>query len=150
MLLHLGVLDVPYNQVPSKRQRKARAGTVTTGDVAGWLENRYHIMEIYFEQHKEDVAKSLENSIAGALESFLMGAPVTLDALGPATSEIEDGFKQFLAQGEMEKIGFPGVPTAAALAGINHRFKNPRTGRRRVSFVDTGLFLASFRAWIDG
>jgi len=147
--LHLGVLDVPYQNAPSKRQRKVRANTVTTGDVAGWLENRYHILENFYEIHKEDIAGDLEGSLSGALETFLLGGPLTVDAFGTATSKIEDRMKQFLAQGEMEKIGYPGVPTQAALEGINHRFKKSKTGRRRPSFVDTGLYSASLKSWID-
>jgi hypothetical protein len=81
-----------------------------------------------------------------------MGAPAGIDPYGGATSEIEDRFKQFLSTGVMETLGFPGVPTQAALdrrAGKKRsgRFKKkrPSTG---VSFIDTGLYQSSFRAWM--
>ena len=148
-VLHLGVIDLPYVTAPKRRQRKASAGTKTTGDVAGWLENKYHPMEIYYETHKQDIfAAEIEKSLEGALESIMLGAPPTLDPFGSATSAIEDGFKKFLTNKEMETLGYPGVPTQAAIEGINHRLKL-RRGPRRPSFVDTGLYLASSKAWVD-
>jgi hypothetical protein len=150
--LHLGVVDVPYVQRPTSRRRRTRAGTVTTGDVAGWLENRYHILENFVELHTDDVAKDLEGSLAGALESLLMGAPVSINAFGGAESKIEERMKQFLALGEMEKIGYPGVPTQAALDRRAGRKRSARFKRKRpgtgVSFIDSGLMQSSYKAWM--
>ena len=150
MILHLGVIDVPYAQAPpgGRRRKKVATGTQTTGDVAGWLENRYHVIEHFFELHQEDIAGDLEGSLSGALESLLIGAPASLDAFGAATSEIENRFKKFLTDREIETIGYPGVPTKAAQKGVNRRLKTKK-GPPRPSFVDTGLFMASFKSWID-
>jgi hypothetical protein len=153
VILHLGVADLPYNQAQppprkGRRRRKTSASTVTTGDVAEFLENRYHIMEIFFQERQADIAGYLENSLEGALENVLLGAPPSNDPFGTATSEIEDRFKMFLSNKEMEALGYPGVPTQAALKGVNHRLKL-RKGPRRPSFIDTGLYQASFHAWID-
>jgi hypothetical protein len=39
--------------------------------------------------------------------------------------------------------------SAAADAGVNHRKKRPYAKRdARPAFVDTGLFVSSFRAWM--
>jgi len=63
--------------------------------------------------------------------------------------------KRFIAEGEMDAIGFPGVPTQAAkdrAAGKRRssRFKRRRaTNQRPVSFYDTGLYQTSLRAWVD-
>lgn len=138
-VLHLGVIDLPYTH-----GRKS----VTTGDVAGWLENRYHVMEVFYQQNDAFVARSLEQSVSGALENLLMGAPPSVNAFAGGTDKIEDRFKTFLSTRKMEKLGYPGVPTQAALDGINHRFKNPRTGKHRPSFIDTGQYQASFKAWV--
>src|ERR1019366_9125915 len=119
-VLHLGVIDLPYTV--SKR-------SVTTGDVAEWLEKKYHVMEVFYRQHEGDVARDVEKSVAGALESLLLGAPPSIDPFGAGTSKIEDGFKQFLSSREMEGLGYPGVPTGAALAGVSHRFKTKRGAR---------------------
>ena len=136
-VLHLGVIDVPY----------ARRGGKTTGDVAEILEAKYHVMEVFYRQNDAHVARSLEKSVAGALESLLLGAPPSIDAFGAGTSRIEDRFKQFLSRREIEKLGYPGVPTGAALRGVSHRFKKKRGGRRP-SFIDTGLYQSSFKAWV--
>lgn len=153
--LHLGVIDVPYVEKPSKRRKKATASTVTTGDVAGWLEDRYHVLEQFFQMHEADIVADFESSVSGALESFLMGGPINLDAFGTAASRIEDRMKQFIAQGELDAVGYPGVPTQAAqdrAAGKRRssRFKRRRaTNARAVSFYDTGLYQASLKSWVD-
>ncbi len=155
MILHLGVVDVPYVAKPSSWQTKPTSGTVTTGDVAGWLENRYHVMEIFYEEKQADIAGDLELSVSGAIESFIMGAPAQLDPFGGATSKIEDRFKQFLSQGEIERLSYPGIPTQASLdrragKGRSSRFKRKgKTSKTGPSFIDTGLYQASFKSWID-
>lgn len=152
MILHLGVADIPYAHelAPDVGKRdKVPGGTQTTGDVATWLEDKYHVMEVFFQEHGDDVAKSLEGSLAGALEALLLGgAPASLDAFGPATMEIHDLFQHFLDSQEIEHLGIPGVPTKAALMGVNRRRKSKR-GPRRPSFIDTGIFEANFFNWID-
>ena len=154
MILHLGVLDVPYQLPPptGKRRRKITAGTQTTGDVAGWLEDKYHLFENFYQLHQEDIAGDLEHSLAGTLENLLLGAPAAdpSQAFASATSQIEDRFKRFLSEKEMEKLGYPGVPTQAALRGVSHRFAHPYAKRApRPSFIDTGLLQASMKSWID-
>lgn len=151
-ILHLGVIDQPYNQRPAPTNRKrpkVAAGTQTTGDVAGWLEDKYHVMETFYELHKDDVfAKALEDGIEGALQSMIMGGPATLDLYGAATSAIEIAFKKFIDLKEMDALGYPGVPTHASIVGIRSRFKS-RRDPGRPSFQDTGLYETSFRAWVD-
>ena len=140
LTLHLGVLDVPY----------AEHDGVTTGDVAEWLEAKYHVMEIFYEENAQVVADALAESLTGSLESVIMGGraePTNFFTSG--TARIEQMFRDFLDNGDMEKLGYPGVPTKAALKGVNHRLKLKRGGRRP-SFIDTGLYEASFRATVDG
>ena len=137
--LFLGVIDVPYLDAEGK----------TTGDVAEILEKKYHVMEIFAETHGQQIADHLAEGMGGALESLMMGGPTDLTkAMGGATSKIADDMKQFIASGEMETLGYPGVPTKAALAGVNHRLKKKR-GPRRVSFVDTGQYQASMTDWVE-
>jgi hypothetical protein len=147
-ILHLGVIDQPYvNSV----------GT-TTGDVAEILEDKYHVMEVFFELRRQDVAAALERSIQGALDQLDMNVPVeNINPFSGASGEIEAAFRHFLDSKEIESLGIPGVPTQAALDGVSHRFKNPRykktKGGKKVkraprpSFIDTGLYEASMKAW---
>ena len=160
--LHLGVIEQPYTSYDGGRRAarpRRRGGTaiqspkrtsrsVSTAQVARWLEDRYHIMEIFYEEQNGGVIPLLKQSVRDALEDILMGAPVGANPFLPATSEIQARFKAFISDRTMEFMGIPGVPTAAALAGVNSRLKR-RRGPRRPSFRDTGLYQASFIAWVD-
>ena len=160
MILHLGVIDMPYADAPKKHQRKS-GGTPneTTGDVAEILEAKYGVMEQFFKAHEQDIATSLESSIASALENLIAskGSSLTKQilagtstGLAQAESEIKDKFSNFLSNKEVETLGIAGVPTRAALDGVSHRFKNPYKKRpARPSFIDTGLYQTSFRAWVE-
>ncbi len=163
-VLHLGVIDIPYVEpapAPKKvakagrrprphKAHSAKYGHVTTGDVASFLENRYHVMELFWELHQDAIADDFANSISGSIETFLMGGPANLDVMGSATSQLEDRFKQMLSMRELDSLGYPGIPTEAAKAGVSHRHKSGFTKNRtpRPSFIDTGLFQASFKAWV--
>lgn len=157
--LHLGVIEVPYGNVeppapppkkPGKRPRVAPGAGQgkTTGDVAEILEAKYHVMEIFAQINGQKMADSLVNSLQGTVESLMMGAPLTQDPFGTATSEIDEMFKKFIDQKVMDSLGYPGVPTKAALAGRSHRFKT-KHGPERPSFYDTGLYVDNFKSWLD-
>lgn len=164
--LHFGVIDVPYadpKEAPAKR--KARLGKAlvrpkrpkkgdegkTTGDVAEILEAKYGVLEAFFDNNEVAIVDHLEDGITGALESMLMGAPPSLDAFGEGTAKIEEMFKAALSNREIESYGLEGVPTAAARKGVSHRFKHPyaKKNPRRPSFIDTGLYQASAKVWVE-
>ena len=148
LTLHLGVYDVPYVEEESataSRKRIAAArkgkqkprgtkapGTVTTADVADILEAHYALFTVYFETHETQIAEWFAESMSNTIDSLIAGAPPTIDPYG-----------------EAETRGIPGVPTKAALQGVNHRLKRKR-GERRPSFRDTGLMESAFVAWIEG
>jgi hypothetical protein len=159
LTIHLGVIDIPYVHPPSKVpqakkgkkgpvKQKVQSGTQTTGDVAGWLEKKYGVMQAFVDMQLPAIAVELEESLAGALENLMMGAPVGNGPFVTAESNIAQMFKTFLAEGEIEHASVPGVPTQAALKGINHRLGINR-GAPRPSFIDTGLYQQSFIAWIE-
>jgi hypothetical protein len=138
--IHIGVTDLPY----------ARRGGVTTGDVAGWLEERYGLFSAFVAMHEKVIQHDIENSLKGAVETMIMrGAGPKRAPLATALTDIEDLFKDSIS---MQSYDFkiPGVPTLAALKGINHRMKHPYAKRNpRPSFRDTGTFQSSIRAWTD-
>jgi len=136
-VIHLGVADLPYAE-----------GDKTTGDVAEILEDKYHIMQVFYEQHKEDIAEDLKVAAAGALENMIAGGPPPNRPFGSAEAAIEDRFRRFLSEAEMDRLGYPGVPTAAALIGVNHRLKITK-GSPRPSFIDTGLYESSMICWVE-
>jgi hypothetical protein len=153
--LHLGVSDVPYSPPPKAAKTKNKVtspASKTTGDVAEILEAKYHIMQTFLEygQQGTSVTDLLTDSIRGALENHLSGAPITNNPFGEATEKLQSKFNDFITYQTMDRLGIPNVPTLAALHGVSHRFKHPYARRpARPSFVDTGLFLSSFRAWVD-
>ncbi|HAV8980451.1 TPA: hypothetical protein JLE55_002849 [Escherichia coli] len=133
---HLGVIDVPYEDE-----------NTTTGDVAEYLEEKYQIMQTFFDRYSKDIADLMANDMAASLENMMAGAPPAKDPLAESMSRIHDLFVAFLDNTEMN--GLPGVPTRRALLGISKRFKNKK-GDPRASFIDTGNYQAAMRAWVSG
>ena len=167
LVLHLGVIDQNYadpapaprkapkdSRRASKRPRGKKQVTAnqTTGDVAKLLEQNYDVMAGFMLLHGQEVADDLADAMAGALEDLMAGAPpaALADPLAPAAEKIGERFREFIDQEELSGLE-EGVPTAAALAGVSHRFKHPyaQGHPRRPSFVDTGLYRESFIAWTD-
>lgn len=172
-ILHLGVVDINYSEVSSPKAKKAPKPTksgkprklkarknpksevgakaMTTGDVAAILEQKYHIMEIFAHEEKDTIERAIGEAYGDMIDASLRGHPIPPDLFAGACSTIDTKFKTFLDQGAMEKLGYPGVPTAAALAGVNHRLKHPyaKANPARRSFVDTGLYRSSFKSWMD-
>lgn len=136
MKLHLGVIDIPYENE-----------NTTTGDVAGILEGKYRIMQTFFDRYGEDIAQLMSNDLAAGIENLLGGAPPPVDPFAESMSQVHHLFVAFLDNAEMN--GISGVPTARALKGISRRFKKKK-GAPRPSFIDTGMFQASMRAWVSG
>lgn len=155
-VLRLGVVEIPYadtETVTSGKRRKYKVRKVkgtTTGDVADYLEAKYHVVETFYEFHETDIAAALEAEMQIQVDNLMMGGPVrALNLLG-ATEKIKNMFDNFLSSGEMEHAGIPGVPTKAALAGIRHGFKRPRSNKEpRPSFVDTGMYRDSFTVEVE-
>ena len=135
MKLHLGAIDIPYGE-----------GEATTGEVAAILEGKYRIMQTFFDRHGEDIAQLMSNDLAAGLENIMAGVPLPSDPFAESMSQVHHLFVAFLDNAEMD--GVAGVPTARALHGISRRFKSKR-GDPRPSFIDTGLFQASMRAWVS-
>lgn len=134
--LHLGVMDIPYDDEG-----------VTTGDVAEHLEERYKIMQTFFDRYSNDISSLMTNDLAASLENMMAGAPPSRDPLAESMSKIHNLFVAFLDNQEMN--GVDGVPTRRALDGISRRFKNKK-GPPRPSFIDTGTYQAAMRAWVSG
>lgn len=162
MKLVLGVVDIPYlervepsKQVNARLRKHRKAKKVkflvsSTGEVAEILEAKYGVMQAFFNKHQNDIARSLEQSIANQLENVLVGGPIPSNPMVDATGQIETMFRHFISNREIEGMGIVGVPTEAALKGVNHRFKHPyaKSNQRRPSFRDTGLYEAAFAAEI--
>lgn len=124
---------------------------MTTGDLAEILEARYAIMETFYEKYEDDIGRMIEDALQDKMDNLQMGGPVDASMIlaEGELSAIEQRFRSFLDNEEMN--GRAGVPTAAALAGVNHRLLHPyaQANPQRPSFIDTGIYQSSMRAWVD-
>jgi hypothetical protein len=147
--ISFGVNDIPYSHSDNigtvkKGKTKGSPRTSTTGEVAEILEDKYHIMETFWNLHGDEIVEQYGDAIAGAFEGLLQGSPVSPNALASGNAEVEAMFRKFLSQQEMDSLGIPGVPTKASLKGVSGRFKKGKSGSPRPSFIDTALFENSF------
>lgn len=146
MKLILGVQNVAYSDAEHK-------GVTTTGEVAEILEDEYDVMGVFMEIHGGEVMAEVGKSMTAYLNSIFQGNPAKAER-GLALSKIEEQFKDYLSADEWQS--HTGRVIQAAQTGKSARFKkgyktdkegNPVT---RPAFIDTGLYSASFRAWLEG
>ncbi|NDU92421.1 MAG: hypothetical protein G3I10_07405 [Ferrovum sp.] len=119
-------------------------------------------MRIFFEENEEFIGNALTDAMAGAIESLAQGKIVNIFSresstrLGERvlsgtsfTDKIDERFRDFLDAGEATQVSKQMV--ASAEAGVSHRKKTPyaKDNPARPAFIDTGLYQASFRAWVD-
>jgi hypothetical protein len=154
LILNLGVLDVAYITDTNSSEYNAH---ITTGTVAQELEQRYGVMNFFYYMRQKEINNYVITSLNQALNSIILGRPAS-NLFARAETLIQDDFKQFLTLQSLD-YQVRGVPTGAALRGVSHRFKMNKNNRRsrsgkvykqgvpRPSFVDTGLYRASFKAW---
>jgi hypothetical protein len=121
----------------------------TTGEVAKDLESRYGIMGAFWEMEQDYIMSLIEKSISQSIEDMAASgepsSPISQDVL----EKIEARFKRNLSMKRYDGQ-LPGVPTTAALQGVSHLFRHSYAKRpSRPSFIDTGMFQASFKAWIE-
>ena len=172
--LLLGVIEVPYEnegiRPPARITKKGHVhrGTAkrllreaertglqpqtgepnTTLTVAKALEAKYHVMQVFYDHHEDDIAKALVHGLEGAIEDLYAGAPMH-DPFAEINEEVTQGFRQWLLQGEIETLGVEGVPTKASIERRSSRFKSGVGPSERPSFVDTGAYELAFRAWVE-
>lgn len=163
LTLHLGVIDVPYAHYSTEKTPQAKKGkankplkkksavTKTTGDVAEILESKYGVMDTFAFARLPDIAKELEDSLAGALENLMAGGSTSQNPFGKAESSIGTMFKTFISSQQVEQMGIAGTPTQAALDGVSHRLLHPyaKASPRRPSFMDTHMYVDHFKAWFE-
>jgi hypothetical protein len=150
MKLLLGVVDAAYSDGD---------GAKTTGEVAGYLEDEYHVMRTFLEIYEEQIGEFLADAMAGEIESLAQGKPITIfgkdidTQLGDrvisgmsVNGKIEEAFRSYLDSREWKATS--GQKVEAAEKGVSQRKKQPNKKRpARAEFFDTGLYSASFRAW---
>lgn len=141
MKLNLGVHNVAYSDPDVE-------GATTTGQVAKILEVKYNVMEVFFEAHQHEIDQQIVKHLMGIIESIGAGSPGTIQN-NTRIGKIESGFRDFLNADEWQ--GITGRVIKAARKGVNHRLKHPYATANppRPAFIDTGLYMRSFRAWLS-
>jgi hypothetical protein len=133
--LHLGFEPTPY------------PGGDTADKIARILEAEYGIVQHFLTLHKDTISELIHQALADSLET----GEIEL-------TSVEKLFHQFLDSGEIERLGIPGTPTEASKkktkVGTHIRRGKwvsgyTRRQRARASFVKTGTYRDSFRAWIE-
>ena len=137
--LHLGVLDLAYADSDSQGE--------TTGDVAGYIENKFHVMRIFVEENMDDIALEVGKRLAGEIESLVQGRP-PIESPVVEFPKVEMMFRDFLDSNEIQTIFTHRI--VAADKGYSTRKKKKGEARPpRPAFIDTGLYQTSFRSWMD-
>ena len=141
LVLHLGVVDVPYPNDPKGK---------STGDVAEILEAKYHVMQHFWDTRGSEVCDALAEDMMDAFADRASGRNIDTPDFTAATSKMHQMFNEFIDRRGMDGMELD-VPTTAARLGINHRFLHPysRHNPERPSFKDTGTYAASMLAWIE-
>jgi hypothetical protein len=150
MKLHLGFEDRPYVSRPSKGGKTPYGQGKTTQEVAKELEDRYKIVEAFWEMEQDIFTESLEDAFAEDLEEIMtMKTPSRKGFSFKGTDVIEARFRRNLTSRRYDGV-IPGVPTLAAQRGVSHLEQKPYAKRgSRPSFIDTGRYRQSFRAWVE-
>lgn len=168
MKLHLGFEDYSYEArfteaspltrtVKARRPRQptrthqAYGEGKTTEQVAKELEDKYKIVETFWQLEEDNFVELLEEAFAEDIEDVMQMSEVK-KAKGISdkeTDKIEARFRQNLSSRRYDGM-LPGVPTTAAQRGVSHLKQRPYAKRGpRPSFVDTGMYQRSFRAWVE-
>ena len=163
--LQFGFINTPYTaqtimrpmtsakEESARKRRRHFSKTKTAEVVAEVLEERYHIVDFFYSKYKADMALVLTSAFKDAIGKMVSGEwnPKKQDLtrfMQPGIKAVEKSFRKFLDNKEMDGM-VSGVPTAASLAGVRSgRGSKTLQGQVRPSFVDTGIYKASFRLTI--
>lgn len=137
--LHFGVVDVGYT---------GEQGATTTGDVAQFLEDRYHVMRTFLELKEDQIARVLVDQVAGAIESIAQGNRLPRPDWKPSMGKIDRMFRDFLDAGELQHLLPKSQKVSEETLRTSSRKKVMKQDEARQAFIDTGHYQASFRAWV--
>ncbi|HSY75450.1 MAG TPA: hypothetical protein VK890_01260 [Bacteroidia bacterium] len=165
LTLHFGFVQTPYTSETRfrpatsakaaeklKRKRGFRS-TMTADKLANILEAKYNIVHTFSEVHDEDIRDIINNGFKEVAERMILerkghSKASLKNLMKSATRQVEELFKAFLDNEEMNGR-VEGVPSKAATKGkLGGRGRITRSGIARPTFVNTGIYKNSFRAWI--
>ena len=156
MKLNLGVIDVP----------EPEGGTSYTVGVE--LEKQYGVFSMFANTYEKFIVETVAEDAADGLEALMRGESVSVNTVfATSGEEITNKMHEFITTQEVERVapsyGEYGIPTQAALEGKTLRTAAGKTiskvrkgqkvkkvyGQRRPSFIYSGIFEKSMKAWIE-
>jgi len=164
MKLQLGFESLPYSlrytresplSATTKRRRPKKLSIYqqgygigkTTGMVADELEGKYKVVETFYNMEESNMIKDLENVYGNALELGMLGG--SWDPFWDPSLVYEPRFRRAISTRRFDGV-IPGVPTRAAKSGVSHLRADPfKPSAERPSFMNTGLYMRSFKAWTE-
>jgi hypothetical protein len=158
LTLHMGFLNTPYTdearQAPARfaksverlKRRRSFSRTMTAEKVSKILEGKYNIVETFNEIYEDDINALIHEGFKEVAEHVIMNKGGDTRAkmknlMKPYTNQVQRMFKAFIDDEEMNNM-VPGVPTKVSIKGRRGRRPGP-------SFLRTGIYKASFRAWVE-
>lgn len=152
----MGFLNTPYTaqakaapmafaKMHEARRKRHYSRTMTADKVAGYLEHKYQITQDFTRVHEEDIKELLDGAIREVAIDALrkrikFRSEKIVQLMKPRTVQVDKLFRSYLDNQES------GASVKAAVQG-------KRTGRKsrlpRPPFVNTGIYRASFRSWVD-
>jgi hypothetical protein len=160
--LHMGFINTPYTAEAMaapvraskfEEKRKRRRGfsrTMTADKLAKILEGKYGIVETFSEIYGQEINDIIHNGFREVAEHMISNrksgtTTISMKRLMKSyTDQVQNMFKTFIDDEEMNGM-IPGVPTDASKGKIR---KRGISTRQRPSFARTGIYKASFRAWV--
>lgn len=160
--VHLGFVNTPYTvgsiAAPMRaakaeyvrKRRRSFSKTRSVETVADILEASYGLVDQFYEKYKDEIDEIISDTFEVTVD-ILPGDPEETEKgykskrhkifsermnkfMRSRSEEVEKLFRKFLD--DEEAVG-EGIPTEVSLK------------RQRPSFINTGIYRASFRAWID-
>jgi hypothetical protein len=118
----------------------------TTGMVAEELENKYGLMEAFFNMEEDYIVNEFEKAYVKGIED---GVNLGTWDVKWNTDPVESKFRHAITGRRFDGI-LKGVPTKAAQRGVSHLRADPyKPSAERPSFMNTSLFMRSFKAWLE-
>jgi len=165
----MGFVNTPYTketlakpmtaakEESSRKRKRHFSKTKDAEKVSNILEDKYGILEFFNEKYSGLIETMISSRFEDLAEEVLarpQGRQYTIakmsNIMKPVSKDIEKMFREFLDKEEMNASGNAGIPTGAALLGIRHGIGSKTLkGVPRPSFIDTGIYRASFRCSVD-
>jgi hypothetical protein len=143
MKLMLGFESISYSVAAPIRRRvkirptKSYGQGKTTSEVSKDLEERYKIVDTFYTMEEDYIIDLIEEQAALDIDEIMtMEAPSNKGVSFTETDKIEERFRQDLSRRKFDGAVY-GVPTKAAQR------------ESRQSFIKTGRYRSSFRAWME-